>query len=244
MTSPYRGVTGGPNFPANSFKPGDTVAALWSDGGYYLGRVTAVKGGQFEVLYDDGEQAVVSAGELVRTAAATESIAVGTRVLAAWKGARMFTGEVMAAAERTVTVRWDDGDAPLVVAKDRVAVLATPGDKPVVAASAGLVAGARVAAMWSDGSFWGATIERIEGNGFAVVCDDGERDVRGAGELRLITREEIPIGTPVLACWRGAARMYPGTVTAKRGNLYTVKWDDGDTPTDESREKIVVLRAQ
>ena len=38
--------------------------------------------------------------------------------------------------------------------------------------------------------------------------------------------------------------MYPGVVTAKNGNRYTVRWDDGDTPTEESRDKIVVPRAR
>lgn len=250
MNHRNNGAGPGASSGGGGVKPGDKVAALWSDGGYYLGRVTAVNGGNCEVLYDDGDQGTVTAGELMRTAAATETIGIGARVLAAWRGAQMFTGAVTAETEYTVTVRWDDGDAPLAVAKDRVAVLSRSGAAAGAAAAGAagpagrLVPGMRVAAMWSDGSYWGAVIRGIQGDRFEVVYDDGDRDLRSAAELIPITDDEIAPGTPVLACWRSGARMYPGVVTAKNGDHYTVKWDDGDTPTEESRDKIVVRRAR
>lgn len=244
MNPKSNGARPGASSVGGGVKPGDKVAALWSDGGYYLGRVTAVNGGNCAVLYDDGDQGVVAAGEVIRTAAATETIGIGTRVLAAWRGAQMFTGVVTVETEYLVTVRWDDGDAPLAVAKDRVAVLSGPGPAVALAAAGRLVPGMRVAAMWCDGSYWGAAIKGVQGDRFEVVYDDGDQDLRSAAELIPITDEDIAPGTPVLACWRNGARMYPGVVTAKNGNRYTVKWDDGDTPTEEARDKIVVLRAR
>src|SRR6185436_20795750 len=51
---------------ADEAKPGDKVAAKWNDGGHYLATVTAANGGQFDVLYDDGDKATVGAADLIR----------------------------------------------------------------------------------------------------------------------------------------------------------------------------------
>lgn len=236
MISIHEGSGSDPAGMSGGVTVGDRVAALWSDGHFYLGKVTAAKGGKLQVLFEDGDHCVVNTAELLRTEAADAAIAVGTRVLAAWRGAAMFTGVVTATTAQTVTVQWDDGDEPLVVAKDRVVAFAASK------AATGLRPGSRVAALWGDGSYWGATIEKVAGERVTVLYDDGDRAVRGAAELLPITSEEIVAGSEVLACWRGEARMFPGTVTGRRGDCYTVKWDDGDMPTEEPRENIVVLR--
>ena len=74
--------------------------------------------------------------------------------------------------------------------------------------------------------------------------DYGDGDKGDGGRWRHGARgcgsREIAVGAHVLACWQGA-QMYPGTVTARSGNSYTVKWDDGDTPLEVPREKIAPL---
>ena len=52
--------------------------------------------------------------------------------------------------------------------------------------------------------------------------------------------QPIPIGTHVLACWRGAM-MYPGVVTARPENFHTMKWDDDDTALEVPRKRIAPM---
>jgi hypothetical protein len=40
-----------------------------------------------------------------------------------------------------------------------------------------------------------------------------------------------PIGAWVLGQWRGGGEWYPGVVTAHRGNLVTIRYDDGTRET-------------
>ena len=65
----------------------------------------------------------------------------------------MHRGTITAKAEFSVTVKWDDGDEPLDVARDRVALLA--GKAP---GNAEFAAGTAVAAKWgADLDFWADT---------------------------------------------------------------------------------------
>jgi len=100
-------------------KPGDNVAAKWTNGSYYSAMVTGTDGGQYNVLYEDGEKGQVD-GSGVVVIQADAPIKVGDHVLACWKSAQMFPGVVVAKTDYTYTVKWDDGDAPLEVARGRV----------------------------------------------------------------------------------------------------------------------------
>jgi len=226
---------------ADNARPGDKVAARWTDGGYYLATITGAGGGGVEVLYDDGDKGTVNTADVMR-ASRTANINVGDHVLAAWRDARMYPGVVTAKTEFTVTVQWDDGDKPLEVARDRAVLLPREAAiaPPAVAPPAGaLPAGTSVAAKWGGNSFYIATIAGTDGSGkYLVNYGDGDKGAVAAGDIvRVDSAREIQIGAHVLACWHGA-RMYPGIVTAKSGNLYTVKWDDGDTPLEVAREQI------
>jgi hypothetical protein len=107
---------------ADETKPGDKVAAKFSDGSHYLATVTAASGAQFDVLYDDGDKGDVAAGDMVRTDADL-GIAAGARVLACWQGARMYPGTVTMRTQDLYTVKWDDGSAPLEVPRGKIAPL-------------------------------------------------------------------------------------------------------------------------
>ena len=225
---------------ADEAKPGDKVAAKWSDGGHYLATVTAANGGQYDVLFDDGDKATAGAADLIRVRR-DANFAVGDHVRAAWKSAAMFPGTITAKTEFTVTVKWDDGDAPLEVARDRVVALG--GEAAAAPAfAARLVIGTSVAAKWGATSYYIATITGLaDGGKYHVAYGDGDKgDVASGDMVRVDADREIAVGAHVLACWQGA-QMYPGTVTARRGNSYTVKWDDGDAPLEVPREKIAPL---
>ena len=228
---------------ADEAKPGDKVAAKWSDGGVYLATVTAASGAQFDVLFDDGDKATVGAADLIRVSH-NANLAVGDRVLAAWRTARMLPGTVAAKTEFTVTVKWEDGDEPLEVARDRVVSLgqqaaAAPAFAPRLAI------GTSVAAKWGAQSYYIATITGLgDGGKYRVEYGDGDKGDKSATDLIPVNAaREIPIGAQVLACWHSAV-MYPGTVTARTGDNYTVKWDDGDTPLQVPRAKIAPLPAR
>ncbi len=109
-----------PAFAADP-KVGDTVAAKWTDGGFYVGTVTGISGAGANVLYEDGDKLTVPAAEIL-VLSKDVAFKVGDHVIAAWKGAKMFPGIITAVTEATCTVKWDDGDAPIEVAKGRMAL--------------------------------------------------------------------------------------------------------------------------
>jgi hypothetical protein len=111
-----------PGFAADP-KVGDTVAAKWTDGGFYVGTVTGLAADGANVLYEDGDKRTVPLAELAVLSKDTV-FKTGDHVIAAWKGAKMFPGVVTAVTDATCTVKWDDGDAPIDVAKGRMALLA------------------------------------------------------------------------------------------------------------------------
>ena len=102
--------------------------------------------------------------------------------------------------------------------------------------------GDQVAAKWGNSSSYIATITSVEANGkYSVKYGDGDTGmVAPADVVRVHAAEPIPVGSHVLACW-ASAQMYSGTVTARNGDRYTVKWDDGDAPGEIPREKIAPL---
>ena len=104
-------------------KVGDSVAAPWNDGGFYMATITRISNGEADLVYDDGDKLAVPVGK-VRVLSREAGFKVGDHVLAAWKGARMYPGVVTAVTEATCTVKWDDGDAPQDVSKARMTVLA------------------------------------------------------------------------------------------------------------------------
>ena len=222
---------------ADEAKPGDKVAAKRDDGGHYLAIVTAAGGGQFDVLFDNGDKATVGAADVTRVSR-DANFAVGDQVIAAWRGTVMFPGTVSAKTEFTVTVKWDDGDEPLEVARDRVALLRRDAAAP----AGGFGVGTSVAAKWVGDSYYIATVAGpADGGKYHVEYGDGDKgEVAAADMFRVDADRGIAVGARVLACWSGA-RMYPGTVTARTQNSYTVKWDDGSAPLEVPREKIVPL---
>ncbi len=221
---------------ADDAKPGDKVAAKWEDGFFYTGTVTAAAGETLDVLFDDGDKGRIASANVLRLGRGAE-VNVGDHVLAPWRGGQMHPGTISAKADFSVTVKWDDGDAPMDVARDRVALL---GGKASV--NAEFAAGTAVAAKWGGDAYYIAKVTGFtDGGKYRVEYGDGDKgEVEARDMVRVSADRGIAVGARVLACWTGA-RMYPGVVTMRTQDRYTVKWDDGSQPSEVPREKIAPL---
>lgn len=104
---------------SSTIDPGTTGAAKWRDGNFYMATVVQASAGKLGILYDDGDKWMISPSDFIPIDFQTP-FAIGDHVLAAWKGAQMFSGVITVVGEISVTVEWDDGDPPLDVAKHRV----------------------------------------------------------------------------------------------------------------------------
>ena len=109
--------------PRERITAGDTVAAQWSDGNYYIGKVKGAEGDGFHIIYEDGDELTVKPAHIFVMRSDSE-FRVGDHVMAVWMGARMFPGVVSAVNADTCVVKWDDGDTPLEVKKGRMTLWA------------------------------------------------------------------------------------------------------------------------
>jgi hypothetical protein len=112
----------GPAQPARIFADGARVAAKWGDTAFYLATVRGRDGAKYNVDYDDGDRGAVSGADMIPVAS-PEKIVAGSHVLACWGGPRMYPGVVAAINGGLCTVKWDDGDTPLDVPKEKIALL-------------------------------------------------------------------------------------------------------------------------
>jgi hypothetical protein len=206
---------------------GAPVAAKWQDGKWYFGHIVDIDGNRYAIDYADGDKGSVGPGEILPIAN-PDQIVIGSRVVAVWKGASMYPGTVIQVTNGKARVQWDDGDLPLDVPFDRIALFVEGA--PVVAAS--LQVGDRVAAKWKDGNWWYGTIASVDADGYVIHYADG--DVLKVSKLAVIPVAQpgsLNVGDHVIALWKGA-KMYPGVITRIDATSATVKWDDGDTPLD------------
>lgn len=212
---------------------GAPVAAKWQDGAWYFGHITETEGNRYAIAYADGDKGTVGPGEILPIAAPGQ-ITIGTRVLAQWKGAKMYPGVVIQVSGDRARVQWDDGDLPLDVPMDRMALL-----QPTTAAAPdgagmvmGLQVGARVAAKWKDGKYWYGTVGKVDPDGYVIHYADGDVLKVPPAHVRPVPPPgSLQVGDHVIAVWKGA-QMYPGIITRIDSQSATVKWDDGDTPLD------------
>ncbi len=117
---------------------------------------------------------------------------------------------------------------------------ATAPAPAVVPAPAAIAVGASVAAPWTNSSLYLANVIAVNGSVAKVkyVDDSSEADLDLA-KLIPVVNKSWAVNDKVLAVWAGG-RFYAGTITAvKPNNTYTVKWDDGSTPSDVDAGKIV-----
>jgi len=222
--------------------PGARVAAKWTDGKWYFGTITEVDDGRYAIDYADGDKGTVGPSE-IHAIAPSGAVQPGAHVLAVWKGASMYPGRVDSVQNGQAFVRWDDGDTPLWVPLDRVALLdaqTAPAatSPPVANVGARLPVGTRVASKWKDGAYWFAAIGVVETDGYVIHYADGDVWKVGFGDVIPVAAPgTLQVGSHVLAVWKGA-KMYPGVITAISGNAATVAWDDGDVPLNVPLDQI------
>ncbi|MBN2430829.1 MAG: hypothetical protein JXQ27_05105 [Acidobacteria bacterium] len=96
---------------AMAWKPGQIVCARWS-GTYYLATVTAANGDQWDVIYADGDHAMLAESDL-HELPGDPGLKAGDKVLAIWNnGAKFYSGVVEDVCQLSYLVKWDDGSTP------------------------------------------------------------------------------------------------------------------------------------
>jgi hypothetical protein len=114
-----------------------------------------------------------------------------------------------------------------------------PAPAPAPAASnAAFKTGDRVAAPWGGAQYIG-TVTAVTGDKAAVLYDDDKitRQIAFA-DLVPVTVKTWSVGDKVMAVW-SSGKFYAGTITAvSPAGIYTVKWDDGSSPSDVEAAKI------
>ena len=121
-----------------------------------------------------------------------------------------------------------DGAAP----EDTTAASAIP-------AAAAIAAGDTVAATWTDGNLYLATVTAVDGDSITVkYTDDGTSATVPAAEVRAIATTTFGAGDRVLAVW-SKGRFYAGMITEASGTSYVVSWDDGSAPSTVEAGQVI-----
>jgi hypothetical protein len=93
----------------SALKVGSIVAALWDDGSWYRGTVTAIKSGTYTVDYDDGDSSTLQRSE-IKLISANPKVAKGQKVFALWEEDGIFyLGTVSEVRKTDIAIVWDDG---------------------------------------------------------------------------------------------------------------------------------------
>jgi hypothetical protein len=122
-----------------------------------------------------------------------------------------------------------------------------PGAKPTVPATPkprpapGFAADQKVAAKWTDGNYYLATVSNVEGDRVSIVfADDSSTKTVKSSELRPIPIRVWAVGDKVLAVW-STGRFFEGVITNAAPPRYTVKWADGTTPSTVTADRIMAV---
>ncbi len=224
--------------PENQIGEGRRVAAKWTDDGYYLGTVTGVKKSRYKVLFEDGDRLTVDAANVVALSELA-TFQEGDRVLAAWKGVRLFPGVVVEVHPKACLIRWDDGDEPLLVSKDKMMAAAT-------GTVVGLQVGDHVMAAWKDSHLYPGVIAEVSGGQYLIKWDDGDEPLLVPGsKIKPATStaaertgaSTFTVGDRVLATWKNS-HMYPAIIAEVHADACVVQWEDGDLPMLVANDKI------
>ena len=116
-----------------------------------------------------------------------------------------------------------------------------PADKPITAEKpvGGVGAGDNVAAVWSDGNLYLATVQAVDGDQITVkYADDGSTKTVNSADVKMIVPQVWAVGDKVMAVW-ASGRFYNGTVIEAAGTTYKIKWDDGSAPSEVTDDKII-----
>ncbi|MDG2991601.1 hypothetical protein L3556_11760 [Candidatus Synechococcus calcipolaris G9] len=95
--------------------------------------------------------------------------------------------------------------------------------------------GDRVLGQWSDGLWYPARIQSVQGNRIRLNFDDGDVATVGPSQVRWVNWS---VGSRLQCNWKNQGRYYSGVITQVSGEQIFVAYDDGD------REQTVMGRCR
>lgn len=96
-------------------------------------------------------------------------------------------------------------------------------------------AGDRVLGQWSDGLWYPARIQSVDGSRIRLSFDDGDLGTVAPDQIRPIN---WGVGSRLECNWKNQGKYYPGAIAQKNGDQIFVNYDDGD------REQTVIGRCR
>ncbi len=96
-------------------------------------------------------------------------------------------------------------------------------------------AGDRVLGQWSDGFWYPARIQSVDGSRIRLIYDDGDLGTVGPNQIRAIN---WGVGSRLQCNWQNRGTYYSGTIAQRQGDSIFVNYDDGD------REQTVIGRCR
>jgi hypothetical protein len=211
------------------WRPGERVFACWHDLFWYPGVVLGSNEGQYHVLLDDGNQALLG-GNRIRSL----ELQAGERVFCRFKGGPEFhPGEVThregEGQGEMIHIQYDDGDEE--TTSIRLVRLLRDDWLPATAA-ANVQPGDRVFGCWFDSHWYPGVVLDVDGKRVHVLFDDGDQAQLTPDRLRTLT---INVGDRVYCRQKGGPAYFPCEVTKKQGEVLHVQYEDGKEETTSVR---------
>lgn len=101
-----------PRASARDLRVGMTVAAQWTDGGYYRATIAEIEDDRFLAKWEDGGEPTWVKAEQLRlqgpAAMPPAILAPGMRVHAPWTDGKLYPGTIVAMRDGQVEVEWED----------------------------------------------------------------------------------------------------------------------------------------
>jgi hypothetical protein len=104
-------------------------------------------------------------------------ISTGDTVFAEWRPNSWYHGKVGTACAQGFTINYDDGDVKCCTISQIVA--------DVIPAASAVKVGARVLALWGNGSYYPGTVSAIAGNEYSINFEDGDKGKATLDHIRL-----------------------------------------------------------
>ena len=163
---------------------GTEVIAFWPNRvRYYPGYVGEIKGDEYYILYDDGDEGWARLDQLrVHEEFATLWCpSVGSSVFARWTNGLYYTGVIDSATDTTFHVLYDDGDEITLEKSDPKAIVMNTVPKP-----SAVTVGTEVIAFWPNRvRYYPGYVGEIKGDEYYILYDDGDEGWARLDQLRV-----------------------------------------------------------
>jgi len=208
-----------------SANAGDRVFACWHDLFWYPGVVVAVNGDQHHVMFDHGNQAMVT-GDRVKELA----LEPGARVFCRRQGGPEFLpGEITQRRGEVIQVRYEDGEEETTSLR---LVRLERDDWFPPSKLANIHKGDRILGCWFDLHWYPGVVLSIDGKRLHVLFDDGDQALLTPDKVRAL---DIKVGDRVWCRFKGGPVYYAGEVMKKQGEVIHIHYEDGDEETTSLR---------